>query len=203
MSSSPLTVEQAILQRRSIRQYTDQEITDEQIKELIDVVRHAPSSSNLQPWRVVAVKDAELKRQLMGVADNQAQVGRSAVTFVIYTDMEDVLANMADHVHPGVPEPKRSQSIENLTKTFSGLTQSERAAWGRGQGYIFVGFVLLAAQSMGFATSPMLGFDPDGVKKLLGLPSHVEIPALVAMGYPDHEGFSHHRHEVDRILKIV
>jgi nitroreductase len=45
-----------------------------------------------------------------------------------------------------------------------------------------VGYLLLAAQSLGYATSPMQGFDGDAVKKLLGLPASAEVVALVAMG---------------------
>ena len=78
--------------------------------------------------------------------------------------------------------------------------QGDTFQWGAGQGYIELGYLLLAEYSLGYATSPMLGFDPAKVKEALGLPAHVMIPALVAIGRGDEEGFSHHRHAIDRIV---
>ena len=46
----------------------------------------------------------------------------------------------------------------------------------------------------------MLGFDPEKVKPALGLPAHVRITALVAIGIADEEGFPHHRHAVDTLV---
>ena len=47
----------------------------------------------------------------------------------------------------------------------------------------------------------MTGFDAEQVKALLGLPAHVKVPALVAIGRGAEEGFSHHRHPLTRILR--
>ena len=61
---------------------------------------------------------------------------------------------------------------------------------------------VLLAEAEGYATSPMLGFEPDKVKDLLRLPSHVRIPALVAIGYPAEEGFPPHRLEIDSLVEF-
>ena len=49
----------------------------------------------------------------------------------------------------------------------------------------------------------MLGFKPDAVKALLGLPEHVQIPALVAIGIGAEDGFPHHRHTLERTVRFV
>jgi nitroreductase len=56
---------------------------------------------------------------------------------------------------------------------------------------------------MGYRTSPMLGFKPEEMKELLGLPERVTIPALVAIGKGDEPGFPHHRHSVDRVTRFI
>ncbi|MNY57289.1 NADH dehydrogenase [compost metagenome] len=61
---------------------------------------------------------------------------------------------------------------------------------------------MLAAQSLGYSTSVMGGFEPEKIKEVLGLPAHVTVPALVAIGVGDEAGFPTHRHEVDRIVSL-
>ena len=41
-----------------------------------------------------------------------------------------------------------------------------------------------------YATPPMLGFEPDKVKALLGRPAHVRIPALVSIGFRPRKDFA-------------
>ena len=197
-----MTVEQAIHARKSVRKYTDETLTDEQIEELVSLAGLAPSSMNVQPWRVIAVRDHETKQKLQAVCMNQPQVGASAVTFVISTDMKDVLDHAEETVHPGMAD-QLEQRAGQVRNAFGNWPEDRQRFFGNGQGNIFLGFFLLAAQSKGYATSPMLGFDPDGVKELLGIPAHADIPAVVALGRPAEEGFSHHRHPVDRILRII
>ncbi len=47
----------AIKQRRSIRRYTDEPVPREQLEEIIQAGRYAPSAENRQPWRFVVVTD--------------------------------------------------------------------------------------------------------------------------------------------------
>ncbi len=197
-----LTVKQAAQARRSIRKYTDEPISDQTIHDLITTAGLAPSPWNLQPWRVIAVKDPETKQNLMAASYGQPQVGAAAVTFVIYTDMEGTLDNVENTIHPGQKE-QEAEIAANMRKIFGGYEKSDLHWWGKAQGYTFMGFLLLAAQAEGYATSAMLGFEPDKVKALFNLPENAQISAIVAMGRPADEGFPHHRHNFDDFAKII
>jgi len=53
-----------IKKRRSIRKYTDEPISDESIKLMLEAAMAAPSAHNSQPWEFVVVRDEKLRRGL-------------------------------------------------------------------------------------------------------------------------------------------
>ena len=184
---------QAADHRRSIRNYTEDAVPEPEIRELLRLAGRAPSAYNAQPWRFVVVQDQELRTKLTAAAYGQQQVLRAPATIVLYSDMVDALARMPESMHPDMPADKREEGVASFRATFAGQSAEEREAWGNAQSNIALGYLLLLAETMGYATSPMLGFEPDKVKTLLGLPAHVRIPALVAIGYGADEGFRPHR----------
>lgn len=203
MMTDVLTVGEAARQRRSIRAYEPEPIPREDIEEILDVVRLAPSAFNVQPWRFVVVETPELKTRLAKVAYDQRQVHSAPAVVVLYTDMEDSLEHVDEVLHPGMDAVKRAGARESILRIFGSQDQVEREAWAAGQGYIALGYLLLAAEAHGYQTSPMTGFDAAAVKELLGLPEHVKVPALVAIGRGTEEGFPHHRHELERIVRYA
>jgi len=72
-----------IKKRRSIRQYTDQAVTDNQIRQLLEAAMAAPSGSNIQPWEFVVVKDPDVKRQLAQTHTWSSMAADAAVVFVV------------------------------------------------------------------------------------------------------------------------
>jgi len=54
----------AILNRRSVRNYQNTEVSDEDIKKLINAGIHAPSALALQPWQFVVIKDRKLMDEI-------------------------------------------------------------------------------------------------------------------------------------------
>ena len=200
--SATLTVAEAAEARRSVRKYKDAPVPEADLREILRIAGLAPSAFNAQPWRWVVVRDPALKEQLKEAANGQTQVGAAPAVIVLYSDMRDVLENTEVIVHPGYGADRIPAVAEGFRKGFAERTEAEREAWGNAQSNIALGFLLLAAQSLGYGTSPMLGFRPDAVKRVLGLPEHVAIPAMVAIGIPDEEGFPHHRHEVDAIASF-
>ena len=200
--SQVLTVTEAAEARKSIRKYTGADISDYEIREILRVAGLAPSPWNVQPWRVVVVQGQENKDKLMAAAYNQPQVGAAAAVLVVYNDMKDAVDNALEYVHPGFGEGRQAEA-EKEQAMFRSWPDEKVNQWGHGISYIFVGFLLLALKSHGWDSSPMLGFDPDQVKALYDLPPHATVPTIIAIGKGAEEGFTHHRHDVDRIATFV
>lgn len=196
--TTELSVRESAHARRSIRKYQDAPIPESDLREILEVASLAPSPWNIQPWRVIVVRDPELKTKLMEAAYGQPQVGAAPATLVIYSDMKDALETLDQTIHPGYPEEQRSGVRDGILKTFEGMGPEKSEQWGFAESNIFLGFLLLAAQSMGYSTSAMLGFDPEKVRALFNLPANATFPAIVAMGKSAEDGFPHHRHDVDR-----
>lgn len=196
------TAADAALSRRSIRQYAPATIPEADLRELLRLAGRAPSAYNVQPWRFVVVQDADLKANLAAAAYGQQQVLRAPATIVLYSDMGSALDRMPEAMHPGMPADKRAAGVDSFRASFANQTVEEREAWGNAQSNIALGYLLLLAESLGYATSPMLGFDPEKVKTLLGLPGHVRVTALISIGYPAEEGFDPHRLPADSLVEF-
>jgi len=205
MNSTELgsAVIEAAESRHSVRKYSQEPVTESQLATLLEAAGRAPSAFNVQPWRWVAVRDGALKSRLQAAAFGQPQVGSAPVVLVLYTDMKDALENIRETFAATLPADKAAGTTDHLRKTFGSQSDEDRETWGAGQSYIALGYLLLVAESLGLGTSPMLGFNPDEVKEILGLPSYAKIPALIAVGHPAEEGFDSPRHPVERVLSVV
>ncbi|WP_419881376.1 nitroreductase family protein [Peribacillus sp. B-H-3] len=202
ISEQILTVKEAIESRQSIRKFTEEEIPREKLDAIFNLVRLSPSAWNLQPWRFHVVTDSQLKEKLQEAAYGQQQVTSAPAVVLVTSDMEDVVANLPDTVHPGLPPERKEEEIANLASFFGGMSIEERGQWGLSQAGIALGFLLIAIQGLGYASVPMLGFDQEKVKEILGLPEHVKFAALVPMGRAASEGYPHHRHKLEKIVSF-
>jgi nitroreductase len=74
-----MDVFEAIRTRRSIRKYRSEPIPDEKLELILEAARLAPSAANRQPWRFIIVQNADRKKALAEVANNQAFLKDAAV----------------------------------------------------------------------------------------------------------------------------
>jgi nitroreductase len=202
-TATAFSVAESALRRRSVRSFAPGPVPREDIEQIVRTAALAPSAFNLQPWRFVAVQDGALKSRLAAAAHNQAQVTHAPVVIALYTDTADAVETRADVIHPAFPVERRERTAATIARAFAEKTASDREAWGASQGYIALGFLLLAATSLGYQTSAMMGFTEAEVKSVLGLPAHVRVAALVALGRGIDAGLPHHRHPLDRILRFA
>lgn len=202
-ATSVLSVTEAAARRRSIRSFEAAPIPREHLTQILDVVRLAPSAYNIQPWRFVVVESPELKAKLAAAAYNQRQVLSAPTALVLYTNMAESLERVDELLHPGMDDAQKDAVRATIQKNFGSMTADAQETWAAAQGNIALGYLLLAIESHGYQSSPMLGFDPEQVKTLLGLPSNVRVPAIVALGIGTEGGFEHHRHSVNRISSFV
>ncbi|MEM1263224.1 MAG: nitroreductase [Pseudomonadota bacterium] len=68
MPRKPLSVDDAILQRRSIRAFKDTPVDNDTLREILAVARYAPSGGNLQPWHVYVLNGVPMQRFLETMA---------------------------------------------------------------------------------------------------------------------------------------
>lgn len=202
-TTSLLTVTEAAERRRSIRSFEPDAIPREDLHKILDVVRLAPSAFNIQPWRFIAVESPELKAELAAAAFNQRQVHSAPTVLVLYTDMAESLAKVDELLHPGMDDAQKAAARATILKNFGAMTSEAQETWAASQGNIALGYLLLAIESHGYQSSPMLGFDPAKVKAILGLPENVRVPAIIALGKGTEEGFVHHRHSLNRISTFL
>jgi len=75
-----------ILNRRSIRRYTDEPVTREQIDTMLDAAMAAPSGNGVRPWVIVVVQDPEQRRRLSQVHRWAHMVAQAPVAFAMCAD---------------------------------------------------------------------------------------------------------------------
>ncbi|GGJ28623.1 nitroreductase family protein [Deinococcus roseus] len=197
-----LTVQSAIETRRSIRQYHP-DMPKGHLLEILRLATLAPSAFNAQPWRFAVVENAEVKKQLQEASYNQSQITSAPYTIVVYGDAEDTLKTAIETSHPHFGDEGKVRQVQTVERSLSKLSVQERARWADNQTNILLGVLMVAARGLGYDTVPMLGFDQSKVKKLLDLPEHVIITALLPVGRAAELGRPHHRHSLERITRFI
>jgi len=194
------SVQEAIEGRRSIRKFVPEPVNPKDLQEILRLASLAPSAFNLQPWRFHVVEDLATRQKLREAAFGQPQVTSAPVVILVASDMEDTLEHLEETQHPGMSLEQRRRIVRSVRETYGQMSVAERGQWALTQANIALGFLLLAAQGMGYATVPMLGFDQAKVREILGLPDHVLFAAMVCLGRPAEAGYPHHRFPLERIV---
>lgn len=73
---------QTISQRRSIRKYKPDQIPDEDLKQILEAGRQAPSAANRQPYHFIVVGEPEQKRRVAEACNNQMWIADAAYIIV-------------------------------------------------------------------------------------------------------------------------
>lgn len=200
-----LNVQQAIETRRSIRDYETAPVLESDILEILRLASLAPSSSNTQPWRFVVVTNPDMRAKLHEAGFNQRQYATAPVIIAVVADGEDMLASLEETAHPNMQnDPAALERYINGTRSrLAKLSLEERRTWAAEQTVYAISYLTLAAQSLGYNTSVMGGFDGAKVAALLEIPAHAKVVVMVTLGRGTEPGFSHHRHSVERISRFI
>lgn len=79
----------AITSRRNVRNYTDQPIAEEDLRQVLEAARRTPSSMNQQPWDFIVVTDRTRLGELANVWQGAGHVARSAATIALVAPQSD------------------------------------------------------------------------------------------------------------------
>ncbi|NQV40732.1 MAG: NADPH-dependent oxidoreductase [Candidatus Marinimicrobia bacterium] len=163
-TSSTLNVQS---QHVTIRSFTNEDIPEKVLSNILEAGRRAPTSSNMQAYSVIVVKDPAVKKELAVLAGNQKQIETCPVFLAFCADLHRL--NKVCELH--------DVEMTNNLETF--LVSTIDAS--------LVGMsVQTGAESMGLG-AVMIGAmrnHPGDVARLLGLPPHVYVTYGMCLGWP-------------------
>ena len=156
---------ETIMSRKSVRSYTDQAVTPEQVETLLRAAMAAPTGMNMQPWRFVVVRDQAVKDALAG--PRGGMIAQAPVVFVV--------CGQTTMSRPPFGQPDAEPvEVENGNWTADCAAATEN--------------LLLAAEAIGLGAVWTACYPYDDrmtpAREALGLPDNVSPFCIVPVGYP-------------------
>jgi nitroreductase len=145
---------ETILSRRSVREHTDEPVSEEAIEQLLRAAMNAPSAGNQQPWHFIVVRDRS-RLQEIARAHTYAQMLRTAPAAIL------VCGDLRLERAPGLWVQDCSAATQNILL----------AAQALGLGAVWVGVHPDPARV-------------EMIRGLFGIPEHVVPLCLVPIGHP-------------------
>jgi len=160
-----------INKRRSIRSYKKQEVEEDDLNYILEAFRKAPSAKNLQPWKLIVVKDNKKINDLAIACNNQTFLTEAPVLIVACA--------------------RESEAYEMM----GGYMNSYPIDVG-----IAMEHLILAATERGLGTCWIGAFREKLVKDLLDIPEDVRVVAITPLGVPAEEGKIKGRKAINEIV---
>ena len=171
----------AIKARRSVRSFDPEyKLSAGEEEQLMDLARMAPTAFNLQNWRMLIVKDSELRKQIREVSWGQAQVTDASLLVVLCADL-NAWAKSPERYWEDAPQEVQDFMVPAIGEYYKGKDLVQRDEAMRSCG-IAAQTLMLSAKAMGYDSCPMDGFDYEAVGKLINLPEDHIISMFVTIG---------------------
>jgi nitroreductase len=146
---------ETIINRRSIRSYRDQEVSDEILLKLTEMAHWAPSAGNINPRCYLSVKDTEMIERIKSLSPGM--FGNPAAIMVLSAD-----------------KAKAEEKASTNGDIYS-IIDVAMAAQN----------MLLAAHALGLGACVIRSFHAEAISNLLGFPGHIVPELLIVLGYPE------------------
>jgi len=137
---------------RTANTFTDEPVTDDQLRAIYELVKWAPTSANIQPLRILVLRNPDDKARLLPhlYEGNRAKTASAPAVAVLAVDTE---------FYENIPRllPFRPQMRDMFVDPVVG------GPVGRFNATLQAGYFILGVRAAGLATGPMAGFDAVGV----------------------------------------
>lgn len=160
---------QAILTRRSVRQYTDQAVSAAEVKTLLEAAMSAPSANNQQPWVFVVIDDRQTLDHIPNIHPYAKMLRQAPLAILLCGDL-------GREKSPGYWLQDCSAATQNLLL----------AARALGLGAVWLGVHPRKERE-------------QGLRELLAIPEHIVPLALISIGRPAVEQKAANRYDESRI----
>ncbi|WP_314171884.1 malonic semialdehyde reductase [Streptomyces winkii] len=159
--------------------FSDEPVSDEQIRAVYELVKYAPTAFNQSPLRITLVRSPEARARLVRHMSegNRPKTSTAPLTAVLSVDLE---------FHERLPELlPHAPSVKD--KFFS--EAGAREAAGTFNATLQAGYFILGVRAAGLAAGPMSGFDRHGVDKEFFGDGKQKTLLVVNIGRPGEEAY--------------
>lgn len=160
-----------ILNRRSIRKYTDQQVSEEQLDTIMKCAIYAPSVLNKQPWEIRAIQ-------------NQSIIEEINKRFVAFAQGKEFQGSAARYREPNF-------SISHHAPTLIVIASDKSNSYSKLDAGLALQNIVLSANALGLGTCPLGTLVPilnlpenEDLLRLLNIPEGYEVTINIALGYP-------------------
>jgi len=184
----------ALKWRYAVKKMNGQPVDQEKVDKIIEAALLAPTSSGLQPFRVIVVTNQELKEKIAPIAFNQSQIIDSSHLLIFaaqenYTDEGiDAVFNRMNSER-GLPLDTTDAYKSQLKGMILSRSAEENFHHAAKQAYIAFGIAIAEAAALKVDATPMEGFNGPQLDELLGLDKkQLKSVTLLPLGYRDEAG---------------
>ncbi|MGP4003066.1 malonic semialdehyde reductase [Streptomyces sp. 8N706] len=180
---------------RTAHAFTDEAVTDEQVRAIYDLVKYAPTAFNQSPLRIVLVRSPEARERLVQhlAESNQAKTAAAPLVAILATDHE--FHEELPRLLPHFPQVKDLFFSERPAREQAG---SFNAA-------LQMGYFIIGVRAAGLAAGPMTGYDAEAIDKEFFPDGDHSVLAVVNIGKPGENAWKprNPRLEYDEVVTTV
>jgi len=180
--------------RHAVKAYDPtKKVAKEDLNRILEAARLAPTSSGLQPFRIISVENQELKEKMVAGALNP-EVMRDCSHVLVFAAWDSYSEEKIDKVydyHTDVRELPRGRFgsyTDQLKQMYGAQTADQHFAHTARQTYIALAFAMAQAAELKIDSTPAEGFSNEVVDEILGLREMgLKSVSLLYLGYRDEE----------------
>ena len=185
---------EALNWRYAAKKLSGEKVPQEKVDQILEAARLAPTSSGIQPFRVIVVTNPELLQKIAPVAFNQPQITATSHLLIFaawdgYTEEKIRSAFSHQNKERGLPDEGPSDFEIQITKNFTSKVGDDGFNHAARQAYIGFGIAIAEAALLQVDATPMEGFNGPELDALLGLKERgLRSVTLLPLGYRTPEG---------------
>lgn len=205
----------AIINRKSVRSYSEKPVSDEDIKSILQAGIMAPSWVNVQPWQFIVVKKQEHKDILSEASGGQKQVSSASAVICCVADMTAWETPKFSKVmeKQGKNSATREYILSSPILNPANLGEYETLIRTIEQMPYAIGYMTLRAEELGIGcciigalSNELTTKDKNNlisVKEMLGLNDKQILPSLITLGYEkEHSKTIKSRKDFDEVVSL-
>jgi len=159
-----------------VTRFLDRDVSEVEIRKLMAAATTAHSSGDREPWEFIIVRDADLRRRLGEATDKRDWIAQAPVLIVLCANNK--IAGAGAQGERGI----KLYAVQDIAAAAENI--------------------LLAATSIGLASSWVGEFDEPKVNMILSTPEWVRPQIIIAVGWPAEAPVKKQRHRLNDIIHL-